>query len=357
MSKESDTAKATRQFAVALAIVLAGVAVGYFLTRSHEGPRPRNRPTALGHDVPSAPNTNNMVWIPGGTFWMGSEGGNPDEQPVHQVRLDGFWIDKTEVTNEEFEKFVRATGYVTVAERKPDPKDFRGVPSDKLVPGAVVFTPPPGDVSLENHYAWWQYMPGANWPNPEGPDTTIRGREKHPVVHVCWEDAIAYAKWCGKRLPSEAEWEYAARGGQDRQLYIWGKEQAPDGQWQANIWQGKFPNENTMADRFRATAPVAQFAPNGFGLYDMAGNVWEWCLDWYRPDYYAKSPAANPFGPLDSFDPNEPGLAKRVMRGGSYLCSDLYCTGYRPSARMKSSPDTGLSHTGFRCVWPGPPPK
>jgi formylglycine-generating enzyme required for sulfatase activity len=266
-------------------------------------------------------------------------------------------MDKTEVANEQFAEFVRVTSYVTIAERKPDPKDFPGVPLEKLVAGSVVFAPPPGDVSLNDHYAWWQYLSGANWRHPEGPDSSIAGREKHPVVHVCWVDAMAYASWAGKRLPSEAEWEYASRGGLDRQPFLWGKDKVPGNQWQANIWQGQFPNENTLADRFRATAPVAQFPSNGYGLYDMAGNVWEWCVDWYRPDYYANSPAKNPLGPSDSFDPNEPGLAKRIMRGGSYLCSDLYCTGYRPSARMKSSPDTGLSHTGFRCAWSGPPPK
>jgi sulfatase modifying factor 1 len=358
--KNNGATQSTRQFIIALVIVLGGVAIGFFLIKPHEGPRSWNKPSALGHEIPvrpRQPNTNEMAWIPGGTFWMGSEDGNPDEKPVHQVAIDGFWMDKTEVTNEQFDAFVRATRYVTIAERKPDPKDFPGVPLEKLVAGSVVFAPPPGDVSLDNHYAWWQYLSGANWRHPEGPDSTITGREKHPVVHVCWVDAMAYASWAGKRLPNEAEWEYASRGGLDRQPFLWGKDKVPGNQWQANIWQGQFPNENTLADRFRATAPVAQFPPNGYGLYDMAGNVWEWCADWYRPDYYASSPAKNPLGPSDSFDPNEPGLAKRIMRGGSYLCSDLYCTGYRPSARMKSSPDTGLAHTGFRCAWSGPPPK
>jgi formylglycine-generating enzyme required for sulfatase activity len=193
-------------------------------------------------------------------------------------------------------------------------------------------------------------VPGANWRHPTGPKSSIAGLEKHPVVQVCWDDAMAYAKWAGKRLPTEAEWEYAARGGLTNAAFIWGSELTPGGKWNGNIWQGKFPTENTSADGFPGTAPVATFAPNGYGLYDMAGNVWEWCADWYQPEYYAQSPAKNPPGPQESYDPNEPGVMKRVMRGGSFLCSDVYCTGYRPSARMKSSPDTALSHTGFRCV-------
>jgi formylglycine-generating enzyme len=294
--------------------------------------------------------TEGMVRIPGGTFWMGSENGQSDEKPVHQVFLDGFWMDRTEVTNEQFAGFIQATGYVTTAERKPDPKDFPGAPAEKLVAGSLVFSPPPTEVGLDNHAAWWSYVSQANWRQPEGPDSSIQGREKHPVVQVSWEDAAAYARWAGKRLATEAEWEYAARGGLEHQLYAWGKEQIPHGTWQANIWQGQFPMENTRDDGFRGTAPVASFPPNGYGLYDMAGNVWEWCADWYLPDYYARSPLRNPRGPDSSFDPNEPGVSKRVQRGGSYLCSDVYCVGYRPAARMKCSPDTSLSHTGFRCV-------
>jgi formylglycine-generating enzyme len=294
--------------------------------------------------------TNGMIWIPGGTFWMGSEEGQPDEKPLHEVTLDGFWIDETEITNEQFEKFVRATGYVTVAERKPDPKDYPGVPPERLVAGSIVFKPRPDTTSLEDHFQWWEYVPGANWRHPEGPDSSVAGREKHPVVHVCWYDALAYCNWAGKRLPTEAEWEFASRGGLARQPYVWGPEKVPDGKWRANIWQGQFPNENTQADGSRGTASVKTYAPNGYGLYDISGNVWEWCSDWYMPDYYGNSPRKNPPGPNESFDPNEPGVMKRVQRGGSYLCSDLYCMGYRPSARMKASPDTGLSHTGFRTV-------
>ena len=294
--------------------------------------------------------TNDMVWIPGGTFLMGAEDGQEDEKPVHRVVVDGFWMDRHEVTNEQFEKFVKATGYITIAERKPDPKDFPGAPPDKLVPGSIVFTPPPGNVPLDNHFIWWSYVPGANWRHPEGPQSNLDGRERHPVVHIAWDDAAAYAKWAGKRLPTEAEWEYASRGGAEQQPFMWGTEQVPNGKWRANIWQGRFPNENSLADKFRVTAPVGSYVANGYGLFDMAGNVWEWCADWYLPDYYERSPDRNPPGPSTSFDPNEPGVMKRVQRGGSYLCSDLYCKGYRPSARMKSSPDTGLSHSGFRCV-------
>lgn len=301
--------------------------------------------------VRTPPTTNappNMEWIPGGSFVMGDDAGPPDERPAHRLEMHPFWIDRTEVTNEEFSRFVKATGYVTQAEKPPDPAQFPDAPPENLVAGSGVFDPSPDITSLEDHMAWWRWQPGASWKHPEGPGSNLQGRERHPVVHVSWDDANAYARWAGKRLPTEAEWEYAARGGRDGQPYIWGMESPKPSQ--ANIWQGRFPLENSAADGWKGTAPVGTYPPNPFGLVDMAGNVWEWCADWYRPDTYANSPAANPKGPATSFDPAEPNLAKRVLRGGSYLCSDVYCSGYRPSARMKSSPDTGLAHTGFRCV-------
>lgn len=321
--------------------------------------RPANPPATNPPPQASSPSkttTQNMVWIPGGSFARGAVNGAPDEQPVREITVNGFWMDRTEVTNEEFERFVRATGYVTVAERKPDKAQYPGVPEDKLVPGAAVFHAPKEEVPLSDFLSWWSYVPGADWRHPEGPQSSIAGKEKHPVVQVCWYDAVKYAEWIGKRLPTEAEWEFAARGGLQGKDFSWGAEFLPQGRWQANIWQGTFPRENRGEDGFLTTAPVGSFPPNGYGLFDLAGNVWEWCQDWYLPDYYATCPASNPPGPTESEDPNEPGVPKRVQRGGSFLCNDVYCSGYRPSTRMKASPDTGLCHSGFRCVLAAPGP-
>ena len=297
-----------------------------------------------------------MAWIPSGKFTMGSNDGQPDEKPLHDAKIKGFWIDRYTVTNDQFAKFVEATHYQTTAEKKPEAAQFPGVPEEKLVPGSLVFTPPARVETLNDATQWWAYLPGADWRHPEGPGSDLKGRGTHPVVHVSWFDAVAYSEWAGKRLPTEAEWEYAARGGLEQNPYPWGRERFPKGIWMMNIWQGQFPTENLGQDGFKGTAPVGSFPANGYGLCDMAGNVWEWCSDWYRPDYYQKSPRDNPQGPADSYDPEEPGMPKRVGRGGSYLCSDLYCKGYRPSARQKTSPDTSLSHTGFRCVKDAPAP-
>jgi formylglycine-generating enzyme len=295
-----------------------------------------------------------MVWIPGGRFWMGTNH-MEDAQPVHEVEVKGFWMDRTDVTNEEFARFVKATGYMTIAERPLNQKEFPNLAADELAPGSVVFTPPAHPISLENPLAWWQFVRGANWRNPDGPNSDLRGKEKYPVVHIAWPDAMAYAKWAGKRLPTEAEWEFAARGGLDRQNYVWGNELKPGGKWRANTFQGHFPDRNTAEDGYAGIAPVASFEPNSYGLYDMSGNVWQWVSDWYRPDYYSQlsrdgSLAANPEGPLDSFDPQEPGVRKRVQKGGSFLCTDQYCERYMPGARGKGDPETGTNHLGFRCV-------
>ncbi len=281
-----------------------------------------------------------MVLIKGGEFVLGNNNGFPDERPERRVKMSPFWMDDSEVTNAEFEKFVEATGYVTTAEKPLDSKDFPGVDPQDLQPGAAVFTEGKG----------WAYVPGANWKHPEGPTSSIKGRENHPVVQVSWDDAVAYAKWAGKRLPTEAEWEYAAKGGMPQPKFVWGDQPSSEAKPQANIWQGEFPKKNLGSDKFRRTAPVRSFAPNRFGLYDMAGNVWEWCSDFYRPDAYKSASQVNPQGPKDSLDPDEPGSVKRVTRGGSFLCAENYCRGYRPTARMKTTPDTGLCHTGFRCV-------
>lgn len=308
-----------------------------------------------------------MVWIPGGEFSMGSEdpttdavcGGHEgmrDARPIHRVYVDGFWMDKTEVTNEQFEKFVKATGYKTVAEIAPKQDDYPTAPKENLVAGSTVFTPTPDVVPLNNMFQWWRYQKGADWRHPEGPDSSIKGREKYPVVQIAYPDAVAYAQWAGKRLPTEAEWEFAARGGRSGEVYAWGNEREPDGKWLANIYQGKFPVCDSGDDGFKGIAPVAQFPPNGYGLYDVAGNVWEWCSDWYRADYYnqlaeaGEQVVSNPQGPDSSWDPQEPREKKRVHRGGSFLCTDQYCTRYMVGTRGKGEATTAANHLGFRCV-------
>ncbi len=321
-------------------------------------------PTVTKTAKPSGETPPGMVWIPGGEFSMGSHveseshcdlpGVTADALPVHRVSVDPFWMDATELTNEEFDKFARTTGYVTIAERTPTAADFPGAPADKLIAGAIVFTPTAAAVPLNDYFQWWRYRKGANWRHPEGPESNIKGREKYPVVQIAYEDAEAYAKWAGKRLPTEAEWEFAARGGLTGKLYAWGDDLLPGGKPTANTYQGKFPVNDTAIDGFAGIAPVASFAPNGYGLYDVAGNVWEWVSDWYRPDYYAKLAAGgvarNPRGPESSFDPAEPGVKKRVHRGGSFLCTDQYCTRYMVGTRGKGESDSGTNHVGVRFV-------
>ncbi len=318
-------------------------------------------------EPPPGPAPAGMVWIPGGEFSMGSVDplARPDERPIHRVRVDGFWMDATEVTNAQFEAFVKATGYVTVAERAIDWEELRkqvppGTPKpddSMLQPGSLVFKAPAEPTSLEDHSAWWRWTTGASWRHPEGPGSDLVGKERHPVVQVAFEDAVAYCRWAGKRLPTEAQWEFAARGGLDGKVNAWGD--APVDAARANIWQGRFPSENTKEDGFVGAAPVGSFPANGYGLFDMAGNVWEWCADLYRPDTYARrvleagkgTVAANPTGPAKSLDPRNPDAPEsRVHRGGSFLCNDSYCASYRPAARMACPPDTGLMHLGFRCI-------
>lgn len=304
-----------------------------------------------------------MVRIPAGTFLMGgnSRQASADEYPVHRVTLDAFLMDATEVTNAQFKQFTEQTGYVTTAEKKPDWEEIRKTlppgtprpPDSVLVAASLVFQSPEADVSRDAYMSWWNWKPGASWRHPEGPGSDIRGKEDHPVVHISWEDAQAYCRWAGKRLPTEAEWEWAARGGLTDNIYPWGNEHIEKGAPKANSWQGNFPYTNTNWDGHVKTAGVASFAPNGYGLYDMAGNVWEWCQDNYHHDYYGMltdSVVVSPAGPAVSYDPQEPHASKKVIRGGSFLCNDSYCTGYRVSRRMKSTPDSSMEHLGFRCV-------
>lgn len=306
-----------------------------------------------------------MVWIPGGEFSMGANDppdmdhvgmkATLDARPIHRAYVDGFYMDKTDVTNAQFAEFVRATRYVTVAERTPRAEDFPGAPRENLVAGGVVFSPPDHVVSLNDYLQWWSYVKGANWRHPDGPKSTIKGKENYPVVQIAYEDGLAYAKWIGKRLPTEAEWEFAARGGLVGKPFVWGDEFRPKGKWMANTHQGHFPNTDTGEDGFVGIAPVAQYPPNPYGLYDMAGNVWQWTSDWYRPDYYQQlvsvgGVARNPKGPETPYDPAEPTERKKVHRGGSFLCTDQYCSRYIVGTRGKGEVNTGTNHLGFRCV-------
>jgi len=349
--------------AVAAPVAAAGASSETAFAPTVPNPAPAPGPAPAG-----------MVWIPGGEFSMGAidprhleHGGHEamsDTRPIHRVSVDPFWMDATEVTNEQFAAFVKATGYVTVAEKKPTREEFPGAPEENLVAGSVVFTPVAQAVPLDDHYRWWSYVRGANWRHPLGPPSDLKGRAKQPVVHVAYEDAEAYARWAHKRLPTEAEWEFAARGGLSGKLYPWGDELKPGGRWAANIYEGRFPLKDAESgeDGYVGLAPVAQFAPNGYGLYDVAGNAWEWVSDWYRPDYYATLAAAggvarNPRGPETSYDPTEPDQPKRVHRGGSFLCTEQYCTRYMLGTRGKGEVRTGSNHVGFRCVRsPSPPP-
>lgn len=291
-----------------------------------------------------------MIFMEGGKFMMGSNNFE-DALPVHEVDIDPFWMDEHEVTNAQFSKFVKATGYITIAERPLSPSDFPDVDPELLVAGSAVFQHGKNVDGLNNPLQWWAYVPGANWRHPYGPESSIKGLEDHPVVHIAYDDAVAYADWAGKRLPTEAEWEYAAKANHHtEEEYYWGDQLKVEGKWMANIFQGEFPSGNTEEDGFLNTAPVKSFAPNHFGLYDIEGNVWEWCSDFYRPDYYSVSPVKNPQGPSDSYDPMEPNAVKRVQRGGSFLCSDQYCQRYKAGGRGKGEVNSPTNNVGFRCV-------
>ena len=353
-------------FAVAL---LGGAAWWFVGSRPAQMPVSTSMPQAMAtvENTATAPGRQpeGMVWIPGGEFSMGAAeqpGMNDvgmqatrDSRPIHRVYVDGFWMDATEVTNGQFAKFVAATKYVTIAERAPRAEDFPGAPPENLVAGAVVFSPPSHPVPLNDHFQWWSYVKGANWRHPEGPASNLEGRDQYPVVHIAYDDAVAYAKWAGKRLPTEAQWEFAARGGLSGKLYPWGDEFMPASHSMANTHQGHFPDHDAGEDGFGGVGPVAQFPSNAYGLYDVAGNVWEWVSDWYRPDYYAELASAggvarNPQGPAIPFDPTEPNEKKRVHRGGSFLCTDQYCSRYMVGTRGKGEGNTGTNHLGFRLV-------
>jgi sulfatase modifying factor 1 len=313
---------------------------------------------AAGATPPGAAPDPDMVWVPGGEFLMGSDHHYPEEASAHRVAVAGFWMDRFQVTNDAFRRFVSETGYVTVAQRSPDPAQYPAATPELLTPGSTVFVQPSHPVDLRDQYNWWTYVAGADWRHPRGPGTTIRGLSTHPVVHVAWEDAEAYGRWAGKELPTEAEWEFAARGGLDGAEYTWGDEFTPAGRYMANTWQGEFPLTNAQLDGFEWTAPVGSFPPNGYGLHDMAGNVWEWTTDWFQDhdEEHSCCAVSNPRGGDEarSYDPRELEIGSRiprkVMKGGSHLCAPNYCRRYRPGARMPQTIDTSTSHLGFRCI-------
>jgi formylglycine-generating enzyme required for sulfatase activity len=315
--------------------------------------------TAQVRDIAFSPANVGMVWVPPGTFRMGSDSHYPEEAPAHRVCVDGFWMDRTPVTNRQFREFVAHTGHVTFAEKAPDPKDYPGALPDMLFAGSLVFVPQRHRVDLSDWSQWWTYMKGADWRHPEGPKTGIRGLDDHPVVHVAYSDALAYAQWAGKDLPTEAEWEFAARGGLDGAEFAWGDELMPGGKRMANIWRGEFPHELLGRRRISRTSAVGSFPANGYGLSDMIGNVWEWTGDWFAPRHEADAPKAccipeNPRGGSEaaSYDPCQPDvkIPRKVLKGGSHLCAPNYCRRYRPAARHAQPVDTSTSHVGFRCV-------
>ena len=314
---------------------------------------------------PGRRNRDGMCWIPGGRFLMGSEDFYPEERPVHEVAVDGFWMDQHPVTNAEFRRFVKETDYVTVAERPLDPAQYPDADPELLVPGSLVFHKTAGPVDLNDYRNWWAYVPGAHWRRPGGPGTTFHGKGNHPVVHIAWEDASAYADWVGKELPTEAEWEFAARGGLEGAPFAWGNEHFPDGKPMANSWQGEFPWQNLELDGFAGTSPVGSFPDNNYGLQDITGNVWEWTTDWYVPRHPDQAEhvccvPTNPrvTSPEQSFNPGQPGehIPRRVIKGGSHLCAPNYCLRYRPAARQPQMIDTSMSHLGFRCIVRAPGP-